>query len=197
MKAIRTGLLVALAATAGVSVALSADLFHSRWSDVVSVEQATDILPAEVLDSPAAEALAPQTDGAFPDLLRIPDVEMSVAPTVSQDVLTSGTVRKIGFGRIETVNIVVTSTGTYSSDAMDTTHVIYPGIETGRKDDATVGDFFLALIDGRWSPMTPVAARSVVQYGTSFGTSYRIGGDSTCIFGANYSNCLQGGLRQG
>ena len=190
MKAIRTGILAALAVSAGVSVALSADLFHSRWSDVVSSEQVTDILPAEVLDYPAVQALMPAEGGSFPDLLRVPDTEMSVAPTVSQDVLTSGTVRKIGFGRIETVNIVVTSTGTYSSDAMDTTHVIYPGIETRRKGEATVGDFFLALIDGRWSPMTPVAARSVVHYGSGLGTSYRTGGGSTCIFGENYSSCL-------
>ena len=190
MKAIRTGLLAALAISAGVSVALSADLFHSRWSDVISPEQTTDILSVETLDSQSGDATSPEARGAFPDLLRVPEIEMSVAPTVSQDVLTNSTVRKIGYGRVETVNIVVTSTGTYSSDAMDTTHVIYPGIETRRKDDATLGVFFLALIDGRWSPVTPVATHSVVHYGSGFGTSYRTGSGGTCIFGSNYSSCL-------
>ena len=189
MRAIRTGMLAALAISASMSVSLSADLFHSRWGDTASPPDAVDILPAEVFDYPARDA-EPGASAAFPDLLRVPDIEMSVAPTVSQDVLTSGTIRKIGYGRIEEVNIVVTSTGTYSSDALGTTHVLYPGIETKRKGPVTVGDFFLALIDGRWTPMTPVRLRSVVQYGTSMGTSYRTGGGSTCIFGSNYSSCL-------
>ena len=73
---------------------------------------------------------------------------------------------------------------------MDDPHVIYPGITTKRKGEATVGDFFMALIDGRWSPMTPVAARSFVQYGSGHGTAYTTGGGTTCIYGAGYSGCL-------
>jgi hypothetical protein len=38
-------------------------------------------------------------------------------------------VRKIAFGHPTVVTIVTTSSGTYSSDAITSPHVLYPGIE--------------------------------------------------------------------
>jgi len=41
-------------------------------------------------------------------------------------------IRKIEFGRASTVNIVTTSSGTYSTDAMFSPHIRYPGIDVHR-----------------------------------------------------------------
>ena len=38
------------------------------------------------------------------------------------------TVRKIGYGQTSIVNIITTSSGVYSSDALTSPHVLYPGI---------------------------------------------------------------------
>lgn len=49
-------------------------------------------------------------------------------PSVSLEATAATTVRKIGYGETTFINIVTTSTGTYSSDAMFNDHVRYPGI---------------------------------------------------------------------
>ena len=49
-------------------------------------------------------------------------------PSVSLEATSATTVRKIGYGETTFVNIVTTSSGTYSSDAMFNEHVRYPGI---------------------------------------------------------------------
>lgn len=56
------------------------------------------------------------------------DYEIAYADWISLDPVHSATVRKIGYGRVSEVNIATTSTGTYSSDALMSPHVLYPGI---------------------------------------------------------------------
>ena len=48
--------------------------------------------------------------------------------TVSTEVSGTQTVKKIGFGAVSTVTIVTTPTGVYSSDAIFSPNVRYPGI---------------------------------------------------------------------
>lgn len=63
-------------------------------------------------------------------LVKFYDQDYSVghADWVSLEPETSTSVRKIEYGRVTDVNIATTSTGTYSSDAMVSPHVLYPGI---------------------------------------------------------------------
>jgi len=49
--------------------------------------------------------------------------------TVSSDVQRSRAITKIGYGHKSTVTVVTTPSGTYSSDAIVSPHVRYPGIE--------------------------------------------------------------------
>src|SRR5690606_25210285 len=58
--------------------------------------------------------------------------EVAYSEEISLDPLSSTTVRKVGYGRVTNVNIATTSTGTYSSDALTSPHVLYPGIEVSR-----------------------------------------------------------------
>ena len=49
--------------------------------------------------------------------------------SVSTEVLHRQTMVKIGFGKRQVVSIVTTPTGTYSSDALTSPNVRYPGVE--------------------------------------------------------------------
>lgn len=66
-----------------------------------------------------------------PSKLRKFDIEFS--DKVSTEPVRTQYVRKIAFGRPTTVTIVTTSSGTYSSDAITSPHVLYPGIDVSRK----------------------------------------------------------------
>lgn len=65
-------------------------------------------------------------------LLRIDDADYSVSVDEEAvgNVLSHATVRKLGYGRTEFINIVTTSAGTFSSDGVRSSHIQYPGIET-------------------------------------------------------------------
>lgn len=54
------------------------------------------------------------------------------ADWISTEVISTGSVRKIEYGRVTDVNIVTTASGTYSDDALASPHVLYPGIEVTR-----------------------------------------------------------------
>lgn len=56
------------------------------------------------------------------------DYSVGHADWVSLEPETSTSVRKIEYGRVTEVSIATTSTGTYSSDAMVSPNVLYPGI---------------------------------------------------------------------
>jgi hypothetical protein len=48
--------------------------------------------------------------------------------SVSRTATNNTTVRKIGYGETSIVNIITTSSGVYSSDALTSPHVLYPGV---------------------------------------------------------------------
>ena len=98
--------------------------------------------------------------------------------------------RKIGYGKSETVTVVTTDTGTYSSDGMADPHVLYPGVSVERGETDTIGGFFLALVQGRWQPFTASQAGSFTVYGSGNGVHYRTDGVDTCIGGNGFYGCL-------
>lgn len=60
--------------------------------------------------------------------------EVSAEPWVDTVPASTSIVKKIEGGKVSYVTIVRTSTGTYSSDAMASRHVEYPGIVVERVD---------------------------------------------------------------
>jgi len=73
--------------------------------------------------------------------------QWSTEPSVSQDVQSNQVIRKIEAGRTSFVQVVTTSSGVYSSDALDSPHVRYPGIHREVDHDF---DGVAALADGHW-----------------------------------------------
>lgn len=56
------------------------------------------------------------------------DYRVNFDDSVSGEPLSSARIKKIGYGRVTDVSIVTTTSGTYSTDALMSPHVRYPGV---------------------------------------------------------------------
>ena len=89
------------------------------------------ILPPAVADEEPIRTLLRTADQIFPEPIgedTFAKPEWTVEPWVSTDAISQTSVRKIGYGRTTFVTISKTATGTYSSDALQSPHIRYPGI---------------------------------------------------------------------
>ena len=103
----------------------------------------------------------------------------------SEDWVATRQIKKIEAGRVSTVTITTTATGTYSSDAMFSPHVQYPGISVQRlpQDGAL---FFWS--HGGWSGFHAATAGSFFYYDAG-DTSIIGSGGQVCVTGRNYAVC--------
>lgn len=83
----------------------------------------------------------------------------TVEDSVSTDVLSTRTVRKIEAGRTSFVTIATTATGVYSSDGLTSTNVRYPGIHAEHQQAVLLA----ILTGGSWSVISPISAGSFLQ----------------------------------
>jgi hypothetical protein len=74
--------------------------------------------------------------------------------SVSKEVKSSTTIKKIGYGTPTTVSITTTASGTYSSDAIASPYVRYPGVAVSAHHDWRSA--LLASGDGKatWTAVT-------------------------------------------
>lgn len=80
----------------------------------------------------------------------------TVEDTVSTEVLSTQTVRKIEGGRTSFVTVATTATGVYSSDGLTSGNVRYPGIHAEKRRDALLA----VLTGGGWAMFMPIDAGS-------------------------------------
>jgi len=93
------------------------------------------------------------------DPSRLKKFDITIADTVSTEPKRTQFVSKIEFGRKSLVEIVTTPTGTYSTDALTSPNVRYPGIDVTPK--CSCNDFAFST----WSS----------PYGTGTSSSYNAG----------------------
>lgn len=84
---------------------------------------------------------------------------------VSTDVLSSSRIKKVEAGRVSYVTISTTPTGTYSSDAMFSPHVQYPGISVTPDEDSRRR--FAYWTNGKWSAFATIAGNSWIFLSTN------------------------------
>lgn len=102
--------------------------------------------------------------------------DWTVEESVSTEVLSQHTVRKIEAGRTSFVTVATTATGVYSSDGLTSGNVRYPGIHAENKQAAT-----LALLGpGGWMTIMPVHAGSMVEVVPTETGGVIVGGGSAC-----------------
>lgn len=142
------------------------------------------------LIAPAAQADEMQSED-FSDLLRIeePGYQLSYDDSVSTQVLAHHTIRKFEFGRMSEVSVVRTPTGTYSTDGLQSNHVIYSGIELVRVADGGVKALIWDPIFG-WLPLSMGGSSNVTTYGhTSNGGDVRTNGSHVCVQENSFRYC--------
>lgn len=98
------------------------------------------------------DAVAAPMEKLFPrapafDLSRLRKFDISVDASVSTVPLQTVTIQKFGFGVRQSVTIATTATGTYSSDAITSPYVRYPGVHvTPHIEDCGCGDAPLVIL---------------------------------------------------
>ena len=92
--------------------------------------------PGASISAMASDAIDPHAGKALDDTRLVKFngdyFAVNTEPGVSLDPVSQVQVRKIGYGRTSLVNILTTSSGTYSSEGMVSPHIRYPGIHTER-----------------------------------------------------------------
>lgn len=86
------------------------------------------------------------------------DVDYDAA--VATDPLTSVRIKKVEAGKVTYVTITTTATGTYSTDAMFSNHVQYPGISVEAAD--VPRNRFSFWTNGHWTGFVSRGANSFV-----------------------------------
>jgi hypothetical protein len=137
--------------------------------------------PARTLLSNASEIFPPPFDPN--DLLKW---EYTVEPSVSTEVQRQSTIRKIGYGNTEFVQILETPSGTYSTDGLTSPNVDYPGIH---KKPSAYRPGFRVWIDGHWQLIRPVSANSFVTVMPFEGGQLVVTDDGACVIDRHGRRC--------
>lgn len=140
-----------------------------------------DDAPAKTLLSAAGETWPPGFD--TDNLVKY---DYTIEPGVSTDVVKTRTVRKIGYGRTELVDIYTTPTGTYSSDGLSSPQIRYPGI---RKDLKRAPWGRIALWADGWTVFREIDAGSFVSVIPFEGGQLVTSEDGNCVFVGKAAYC--------
>lgn len=120
------------------------------------------LLPRAIADDQPMKLLAataPELIDRFNGNAEFFKPDWTVEESVSTDVISSQTIRKIEAGRTSFVTVATTSSGVYSSDGLTSGHVRYPGIHAEERRT----EMLAILSDGGWAFISPVDAGSFLQ----------------------------------
>jgi len=120
------------------------------------------------------KAAAATIDGLFPDLID-PKIfkryNFTFDDSVSGDVLSTRTVKKIAGGRASEVTITTTQSGTYSTDGLLSPHIQYPGIDKKLKSWARNHSWYYSSRSTAYGHWTTYSNGSFTYF--SYGLSTR------------------------
>lgn len=114
------------------------------------------------------------------------DYIVDYAEWVSTDPITTHSVKKIEAGRVSHVAITRTATGTYSTDALTSRHVQYPGISVRPAEPPRFS--FSQWSNGRWTSFETYNGDSVISVSTFRGLTDAVHTVS-CITTASFWYC--------
>lgn len=106
---------------------------------------------------------------------------------VATEPLSTTRIKKIEAGLVSYVTITTTESGTYSTDAMFSDHVQYPGIAVSEVPQPPQSRLSY-LSGGSWHGLTGDGANSFFYF-RSGDTRIRSWRGVTCVSGANYAVC--------
>ena len=97
-------------------------------------------------------------------------------------------IKKVEFGRVSYVDITTTSTGTYSTDAMFSNNIQYPGITVNKVAPQWASAISVLGFGGSWVVM-PLARGNSFVHVRSGHHSVLSGGGVTCVFTRYVTSC--------
>jgi hypothetical protein len=148
------------------------------------------LLPSALADEEPAKTLLSSMDELWPprfDTDNLVKYDFTIEPSVSTDVVKTRTVRKIGYGRTEFVEIYTTPTGTYSSDGLASPHIRYPGIHKELKR-SVIGEIAL-WSGGGWQVVREMNAGSFVTITPFKGGKLITTEDGSCVVTKGAARC--------
>jgi hypothetical protein len=101
-------------------------------------------------------------------------------------VVKESTIKKIGYGNTEFVHVLQTPSGTYSTDALQSPYVEYPGVLKKRTHDQ-IGLAFWS--NGSWVMQNPVSAGSFVTVTKFDGGQLVVTDDGMCVTNKHGITC--------
>lgn len=143
---------------------------------VLPVATAAVQQPAEVLQSARNDFFPPptvNTDGLV-------KWNVTVGPGISLEPTSKNTIKKIAYGRVSYVDVVETTSGVYSSDAVTDPRIKYPGIQVEAADSAP-GELLVWSGHG-WAAAAPFSAGSFTTLVPFKGGRLVIRDGNTCAF---------------
>jgi len=140
------------------------------------------ILPQALASEQPARTLLSSMSELFPppfDPGKLAKYNYELSPAISTDVVKQSVIKKIGYGNTETVYVVQTPSGTYSTDALQSPNVEYPGVLKTRERGDHVGMAFWS--HGRWVSQKFVSAGSFVTITKFDGGQLVVTDDGMCV----------------
>ncbi|MGV8955745.1 MAG: hypothetical protein ACOH2M_31920 [Cypionkella sp.] len=116
------------------------------------------------------------------------DYDVQYDDWVDTTPVTKTRIKKVEFGRVSYVDITRTSTGTYSTDAMFSNNIQYPGISVSEVPSSVPGTVSMLGLGGRWVPLSLAPGKSFVHV-RSGDHAVVSGGGMTCVFTRYVTSC--------
>ncbi|WP_417308113.1 hypothetical protein [Devosia sp.] len=154
------------------------------------------LLPPAIAKAEPMATLLSSANEILPPAIRMDDLvrwDFKSAPgvviddSVSTEPLGYSEVEKIGYGRSETVKIVETATGVYSSDGIYSPYVRYPGIEL--QPDMGAALFAIWGGAGGWTFLRSMTAGSFLSMTPFDGGNLVVTDDGTCVVTKRAVSC--------
>lgn len=166
----------------------------SKFMNAKSADKLSDIgtnAAATALNLVGMQAMAAEVADEplnLDNIIKFDDnTKVTLDSSVSRDVLSRTQVRKIAMGKITTVDVVTTSTGTYSTDGLKSLHVQYPGVEVDRSHSGKGARVWVGGIG--WTSLNS-GQSSFVYYGDmQGGGAFVVGSKRGCYFGTGFAGC--------
>lgn len=147
------------------------------------------LLPPAIANEEPTHTLLSSASEIFPppfDFSGLAKYNYQLSPAVSTEVVKQSTVKKIGYGNTEFVQVLQTPSGTYSTDALQSPYVEYPGILKKPVHDQ-VGIAFWS--NGHWVIEKPISAGSFVTITKFDGGQLIVTDDGMCVTTGTSVSC--------
>jgi len=156
--------------------------------EVQGLPTAAGELVADAGEFTGVQAAAPERED-LSGFLHIPLHKVRLGDGVSREVIRTSTVTKIGYGRVTQVNVATTATGTYSTDALQSGNIQYPGITVDPAATHSFAEGVSMLVWERGFGWVPYGGELVTYSETPHGGRVRVTPSRTCISERSFRYC--------